>query len=279
MPSTRTGKIARLPQSIREELGHRLENGEPGIKLVEWLNHHKDVKAALKEHFGGRPITKQNLSEWKSGGHAEWLRQRETECLAGRLVERSNALGNAVPGQPIGDRFAGLMAMEFTRLAEDLLDKESDPEQRWQRLCKIQRELSRFRRDDHQGIRAAIQRERWLRQAATDDVAVDKKDSEQRRRDLLAPIYARMGLRDRAEKLGNTEWAWDTAALMQEVDWGLEIGRLGRHPWPCVKPDGSESMPVPAIPQPSGSNPGPTPALDQSNLVPAPVQVNPTKSD
>ena len=35
---TRHGKIARLPLEVREELNRRLENGEPGDRLVEWLN-------------------------------------------------------------------------------------------------------------------------------------------------------------------------------------------------------------------------------------------------
>jgi hypothetical protein len=35
---TRTGKIARLPRELRDELNRRLREGEPGIRLVEWLN-------------------------------------------------------------------------------------------------------------------------------------------------------------------------------------------------------------------------------------------------
>jgi hypothetical protein len=35
---SRTGKIARLPQSLREELNHRLENGELARNLADWLN-------------------------------------------------------------------------------------------------------------------------------------------------------------------------------------------------------------------------------------------------
>lgn len=35
---TRTGKIAWLPRTIREQLNRRLEDGEPGSDLVAWLN-------------------------------------------------------------------------------------------------------------------------------------------------------------------------------------------------------------------------------------------------
>jgi len=34
----RNGKIARIPLEIREQLNCRLADGEPGNRLVEWLN-------------------------------------------------------------------------------------------------------------------------------------------------------------------------------------------------------------------------------------------------
>jgi hypothetical protein len=33
---TRNGKIARLPQPIREQINRRLENGEEGIQIAKW---------------------------------------------------------------------------------------------------------------------------------------------------------------------------------------------------------------------------------------------------
>ena len=74
---TRNGKIARLPWSIRNELNRRLRDGEEGKRLVEWLNSLPEVQEALQEHFGGRPINEQNLSEWKQGGYEDCLRIRK----------------------------------------------------------------------------------------------------------------------------------------------------------------------------------------------------------
>jgi len=86
---TRNGKIARLPPSlqgkvlvagkergeleIREQLNARLDDGEPGNRLVEWLNSNPDVMKVMAEQFEGRPITENNLSEWRAGGYEEWL--------------------------------------------------------------------------------------------------------------------------------------------------------------------------------------------------------------
>lgn len=68
---TRTGKIARLPHEIREQLNLRIQNGEPGKSILKWLNALPEVLAILQEHFKGRPIAPSNLTEWKAGGYPE----------------------------------------------------------------------------------------------------------------------------------------------------------------------------------------------------------------
>ena len=69
----RTGKIARLPRTLRNQLNQRLHNGEPGVDLIQWLNALPEVQAILAEHFNGVPINPQNLSEWNNGGFLDWL--------------------------------------------------------------------------------------------------------------------------------------------------------------------------------------------------------------
>jgi hypothetical protein len=74
---TRNGKIARLPHEVREELNQRLERAQPSPKLLEWLNALPEVQQILKEDFAGEPISRQNLSQWRQGGHLEWLARRD----------------------------------------------------------------------------------------------------------------------------------------------------------------------------------------------------------
>lgn len=69
---TRRGKIARLPKEIREELNRRLENGEQGARLVEWLNGLPEVKAILEKDFEGQAINEPNLTQWRNGGFLDW---------------------------------------------------------------------------------------------------------------------------------------------------------------------------------------------------------------
>ena len=73
----RTGKIARLPHQLRDQLNQRLHNGEPGVDLIKWLNSLPEVQAILAEHFNGVPISPQNLSEWNNGGFLDWLTTQE----------------------------------------------------------------------------------------------------------------------------------------------------------------------------------------------------------
>ena len=101
MSITRIGKIGRLPKCTRDELGHRIEDGEPGKELVKWLNGLSSVQRVLKEQFGGRAVTEQNLSEWKQGGHQEWLRHREACEKLRWMTERAEDLEDEKDGLEI----------------------------------------------------------------------------------------------------------------------------------------------------------------------------------
>jgi hypothetical protein len=37
------------------------------------------VKEVLHEQFHGRAISEQNLSQWREGGYADWLRHQQTQ--------------------------------------------------------------------------------------------------------------------------------------------------------------------------------------------------------
>ena len=95
---TRNGKIARLPKAIREELNQRLEDGQMGIWLVEWLNSLPEVQTVLAEQFDGRAINEVNLTEWKGGGFLDWQARRDMRVHAQELAEESSDLKTALPG-------------------------------------------------------------------------------------------------------------------------------------------------------------------------------------
>jgi hypothetical protein len=73
------GKIAKIPDHIREQLNTRLRNNEPIVRLVAWLNTLPEVHTTLAEQFSGRPIKRQNLAEWKQHSYKQWLVQKFRE--------------------------------------------------------------------------------------------------------------------------------------------------------------------------------------------------------
>ena len=74
---SRIGKIARLPQKIRDQINEKLYNGEHGVQILYWLNELPVVQGIMQECFGGEPISPQNLSEWNNGGFLDWLTTQE----------------------------------------------------------------------------------------------------------------------------------------------------------------------------------------------------------
>jgi hypothetical protein len=69
---TGNGKIANLPDEIREDLNYRMNDGESGNELVEWLNAKPEVVEVINKLFDGRPISEQNLSQWRTNGYRVW---------------------------------------------------------------------------------------------------------------------------------------------------------------------------------------------------------------
>ena len=137
---TRTGKIARLPKEIREQLNSRLQNGEPGTTLVDWLNQLPEVQKILTEQFSNQPIRVQNLSDWKRGGYVDWLRHQELRELVRWNHQRSSEFAEDEGDNDICDSLGSYLSAQLVIHA---------------------RELSRMRRDDHRYRRFELRKQQW----------------------------------------------------------------------------------------------------------------------
>lgn len=177
---TRTGKIARLPFAVRETLNRCLRDGQLGSELVVWLNSLPEVKAILTADFFGH-ITPQNLSEWKQGGYRDWLRQQETVSLVRELSETAVAVGDAAGTATVSDRLSAVLAVELAREIQSLLEKTTDPQQRWEKLGEALQRIALLRHEDHSAGRLRLDQERWRSQQQEREEA-----KEDRRR--LAPL-------------------------------------------------------------------------------------------
>jgi hypothetical protein len=151
---TRKGKIARLPRSIRDELNHRLDDGEQSARLVIWLNSLEEVKAVLDLDFNGRPITEQNVSDWKQGGFVDWQQLQESREWVRIVTDEADQVAEESGLMPLSDRVSSMAALALGKLIRGLAaGAESDSAKR-DDLLRVLKELARLRRDDLEAARS-----------------------------------------------------------------------------------------------------------------------------
>jgi hypothetical protein len=93
IPRRRTGKIASLPLSIRDQINQLIQDGVPYEVIIEKLES-PDAPPLP------RSITKNNLSDWKDGGYQDWLKdQFWREEMRARFEAFSGLLNGADPIQ------------------------------------------------------------------------------------------------------------------------------------------------------------------------------------
>ena len=153
----RTGKIARLPGKIREELNRRLQDGEKGKTLLVWLNSHEKVQGALKTEFDGHAITKQNLSDWLHGGYREWLFQQEAIEIVQRMDVDAGELDKACK-KPLIDLLSRRLAASYLVLLAGRLNGEGEIDVKL--LNELCRHVVALRRSDHGAERLKVERDR-----------------------------------------------------------------------------------------------------------------------
>jgi hypothetical protein len=155
---TRNGKIARLPLELRDQLNFRLADGEPGNRLVEWLNSSPDVVKVMAEQFEGRPITENNLSEWRAGGYEEWLTLHafldETRVL-------SENAGEIADTGISSDHLHIVLLAHHAHLLQNLeIMPENEFKNRLNTVRKLTASIMNMRRGELQKARVQLQNER-----------------------------------------------------------------------------------------------------------------------
>jgi len=151
------GKIARLPQFIREQLNQKLLDGIIGREILRWLNSLPEVTQVMAEHFAARPITHQNLSEWRRRGYQEWLEQKETQNLMFLLAEKFNGME---PADCL--RHIGLLIVAELKAAVQQAHDLKDSDARWRRLQRICWEFARMQKIHAHGMSMQLQQEQAL---------------------------------------------------------------------------------------------------------------------
>jgi hypothetical protein len=89
------GKIARLPNEIREQLNQRLLDGHSAFIILPWLNGLSPVKEVLAAQFNNEPVTPQNLSNWRLAGYQHWLKDQKRLCQIKQFGQYAANLSSA----------------------------------------------------------------------------------------------------------------------------------------------------------------------------------------
>ena len=157
---TRTGKIARLPLAIRDELNRRLADSEPGGSLLPWLNSLPAARTVLECQFGGAAITKQNLSEWRKGGFLEWRARQELLTDAHQFSAGTRELREASEGC-LTDDLSTVLAAEYAMVLSDWNGKGDETlEARLRVLHGLSQAIGTLRHGEHRVAQLKFEREK-----------------------------------------------------------------------------------------------------------------------
>ena len=155
---TRVGKIARLPERLREQINCRLQDGEEGRKIIAWLNSLDEVKTALVEGFENPEITDGNLFEWKQGGLRDWQAQQAALAETHRIVAEGLEL-DKVGEKALADRVAVWLVGRYVVVTRKLIENENDPSA-WKLLRELCHDVVALRRGDHGAEWLRLERDR-----------------------------------------------------------------------------------------------------------------------
>jgi hypothetical protein len=166
----RTGKIARLPHQIRQQINTRLRDHQQAAPILKWLNALPEVKAIIKAEFDGHPITKQNLSEWRNGGFRDWLLLLEATDFFTSFDDTSSSSGAGVspahdqpptpPASILTQKLLFWLLLQYAVRAKSIA-ADADPRSQWHRLRELCSDITRLRRSDLYAEYLTIQRN-WL---------------------------------------------------------------------------------------------------------------------
>ena len=111
----------------------------------------------MAANFDGRPVTEQNLSEWKAGGYLDWQARLETLAQSRELAADSRELAAATDGK-LNDHLTTMLSARYAvALAE--WDKQTTGtfQDKLRTLHSLCQDIVRLRRSDHHATRLSFE--------------------------------------------------------------------------------------------------------------------------
>ncbi len=230
----RNGKIAKLPYPVREELNLRMENGEDGAQLLEWLNGLPEVQESLKDNFGGVPISKQNLCEWRQGGFREWQIRQELISQACELSDCGRDMDEVVDRPLLAGDLVAVVAAHYAGLLNKW-DGEAEPkfEEKLRVLRGLAHDIALIQRTIHRSTKQKNEFEQKLE----DD---HKRVMAEAKSKALAPIWAPFRRKNLAMIFGDSEEGKKLAEYVDAIQHELPMPKFDK----THQPGQTQSNPV-----------------------------------
>jgi len=88
---TRTGKVARLPKTVRDQINQMLLDGVPFLEIIQRLGD------------AGKDLNEDNITSWKKGGFKDWLVEMQRLDDLGATREAALSLVSQKAGPTVQD--------------------------------------------------------------------------------------------------------------------------------------------------------------------------------
>jgi hypothetical protein len=160
----RTGKIARLPMAVREELNRRIQNSELGKPILDWLNALPETREVLAAQFGGKSINSQNLCVWRRGGWREWQARQVALDKVDEIASDGEEM-QQLAGGPVADRLASWLAARYYVAMNTAMESNGNADD-LELLHGFCADMAELRRADHSAVRLKLKQERLQDSAA-----------------------------------------------------------------------------------------------------------------
>jgi hypothetical protein len=104
----RNGKVARLPKSIRDQINIMIQDGVTYLQIIERIGPPAEA------------LNERNLSEWKSGGYVDWLRELQLlQALQAKHELAQNLLQRTADGNQAGQAVLQIIAANLCEFLAD----------------------------------------------------------------------------------------------------------------------------------------------------------------
>jgi hypothetical protein len=153
----RNGKISVLSKNTRDELNERLDDGRQGKELVKWLNSLPEVQRLVRGQFRGKPISEQNLSQWKKGGYLEWQAKEERRFMAHQLREEAEEMNWVADPEEMQRHLSVMLTLELACAVREIKENTPDLKERLEKLEPLIGKFVQLRREESNARRVEMQ--------------------------------------------------------------------------------------------------------------------------